>query len=147
MTVSPDPYQRVRETIVRLAPVWQDRMGLNHVEISHVFLDSQFGDGTSDDFLVTAVCETRWNYLQAKIKWFLPSAVRHPATTLEDTLVHELCHVLLAPEQALLEVKLEEIRGQTTGDEYDRVQAFMYERMEMATELASRAILKAWEGK
>lgn len=138
-------YDRVRSTITRLAPIWESRMGLTHFEINHVFLESQFGEMTEDDFLVTAVCETRWNYLQATIKWYLPSAVRHTDEELEGTLVHELCHVLLAPEQALLEVKLDQARADLGGDDFDQVQALMYERMEMATEYASRAIMKAWQ--
>lgn len=137
-------YDRVRETIRRLSPIWEGRMGLSHFEIQHVFLDSQYGEASSDDFLITAVAETRWNYLMAKIKWYLPSAVRHSESELEGTLVHELSHVLLAPEQALLDVKLDLARADLHGEEFDQIQALMYERMEMATEYAARAILNAW---
>jgi hypothetical protein len=117
----------VETTIARLAPVWQKRIGLAHFDITHVFLDSYYGDDGEEDFKVTAVTESRWQYLQAKIKWYLPSAVRHDAARLEEILVHELCHVLLAPEQT-------------------HMKARHSEHLELATEMVARAVLAGWKG-
>lgn len=124
MTVK-QQYKRVEEFIASNGPMWQERMGLAHYEIEHVFLDSYFGDDGEQDFKITAVTESRWQYLQAKIKWYLPSAVRHDAFTLAGTLVHELCHVLLASEQ-------------------DHVPDRFSDHLELATEMASRAVMAGW---
>lgn len=139
-------YQRVEKLIRRLAPIWQKRMNLSHFEIEHVFLDSYDGGVGIDDFAVTAVAETRWNYQEAKIKWYLPSAVRHSDERLEGTLVHELCHVLLAPEQSLIDIELEKVarEQERTSDGFDILIQQFYERLEMATENAARAIIAGW---
>lgn len=123
---------------------WQERMGLTHFEIEHVFLDSYFGDDGEEDFKITAATEVRWNYMQAKIKWYLPSCVRHNNEHLEKTLVHELCHVLLAPEQALVDAKVEEERSDLTTSDSNALEARYYERMELATEMTTRAIWRTW---
>lgn len=138
-------YQRVEALINRRGPIWQDRMGLGHFEIGNVFLDSfdgEAGDGT--DFAVTAVCEVRWNYQQAKVKWYLPSAVRHSDEELESTLVHEYSHVLLAPEQALIDIELEKAARQERGEDFEPLVQQFYERLEMATENTARAIMRGW---
>lgn len=139
-------YARVEKLIERLAPVWQERMGLGDFEIEHVFLDSYEGGVSADDFAITACAESRWNYKQAKIKWYLPSAVRHSDETLEGTLVHELCHVLLSPEQDLIDIELEKAarEHEQTSDEFDQLVDQFYQRLEMATEMAARAIQRGW---
>jgi hypothetical protein len=139
-------YQRIEKLIRRLAAVWQERMGLGHYEIEHVFLDSFEGGVGIDDFAVTAVAEVRWQYQQAKIKWYLPSAVRHTDADLEGTLVHELCHVLLGPEQNLVDVSLEQAARQLNNvDDLDPLVEQFYQRLELSTEMASRAIMAGWQ--
>lgn len=130
--------------VERLSPVWVERIGLTHFEIRHAFLDSYDGAGSTDDFHTTAVCETRWQYMQAKIKWYLPSAVRHDDEQLERTLVHELCHVLLSPEQTLLDVKLEKAVDGVPAEDADDLQDRYFERLELSTEMTARALLRAW---
>lgn len=130
-------YIPIAELVLRQSPVWQKRMGLAHVEIENVFLDSFFGDDGEEDFKVTAVTEVRWQYDEAKIKWFLPSAIRKDEEQIEETLVHELCHVLLAPEQ-----NLDLLEGH-----HDMVDAYLeafLEKRELATERTARAIWRAW---
>lgn len=127
MTKTSAGTDRVIALIEALAPLWQERMGLSHWEIDHVFLDSYFGeDEAGDDFCVTAITECRWNYLEAKVKWFLPSAVRWDDARLESTLVHELCHVLLSAEQSCI------------------VKTVDCEKQELTTEMVSRALVSAW---
>lgn len=118
-------YKELEKLVLELAPIWQERMGLSHFEIEQSFLDSFLGDDGEEDFKITACAETRWNYMQAKIKWYLPSAVRHSPERIEQTLVHELCHVLLNSEQTHVPSK--------GGD-----------GVELATEMACRAIYNGW---
>lgn len=138
-------YESLERLVEDRSPVWQERMGLAHYEIEHAFLDSYFGDDGEEDFKITATTESRWNYLTAKIKWYLPSAVRHNDERLEQVLVHEMCHVLLSPEQALLEDELELNASALSSDEQAIVSKLYYERLELATESVSRALWKAYE--
>lgn len=132
-------YQAIIDQIEEQAPIWQDRLRLGEWEIEHIFLDSYYGDETADDFKVTAVCEARHQYFMAKVKWFLPSATRHTPEHLEKTLVHEDCHILLAHEQSVVD-RLTLIGG----NEADTLIEIYAELRETSTELACRALWKAW---
>lgn len=132
-------YQHVNDLIEALSPAWADRMRLGEWEIEHVFLDTYYGDETADDFKVTACCEARHQYYMAKIKWYLPSTVRHTDEHLEKTLVHELCHVLLAAEQSIVDRLY-----QVGGNEAETLVEIYAELRETSTELACRALWKAW---
>lgn len=144
--MSKNPTDRVVSLISRKSGLWQARMGLTHWEIEQVFLDSFYGDDGEEDFKVTAITESRWQYMQARIKWYLPSAVRHSDDELEKVLVHELCHVLLAPEQALIDTKTHHdvTHSQMLGSEADALWERNYEHLELATEMATRAIMAGW---
>lgn len=122
-------------------------MGLGHFEIEHVFLDSYFGDDGEEDFKITATTETRWNYMQAKIKWYLLSVVRHSDETIIRVLVHELCHVLLAAEQGLIDARLmwESYDRDLSEREADELTERYYELLELSTEMTTRAILNGWQ--
>lgn len=129
-------YAPIERKILRWSKQWQKRLGIEHVEIEHVFLDSYFGDDGEEDFKVTAVTEGRWNYYEAKVKWYLPSAIRHDDVKLEETLVHELCHVLLMAEQSIIET--------LRSEDMDKVADILMEKVEASTELTARAIWKAY---
>lgn len=142
-----DPTLRVISVINQNAPKWQRRMGLMHWDIEHVFIDSFYDDTTGEDFKVTAITESRWQYMQARIKWYLPSAVRHDNDVLEKVLVHELCHVLLAPEQSLIDTKTTNdiYHSHALGPDADALWERNYEHLELATEMATKAIMAGWE--
>lgn len=145
--MSRSPNERVENLIIRLAPKWQKRMGLTHWEINHVFIDSFYEDDGQEDFKVTAITESRWQYMQARIKWYVPSASRHDDEELEKTLVHELCHVLLAPEQALIDTKTshDTYHSHFLGSDADALWERNYEHLELATEMVTRAVMAGWK--
>jgi hypothetical protein len=142
-----DPNLRVISVINQNAPKWQRRMGLMHWDIEHVFIDSYYDDSSGEDFKVTAITESRWQYMQARIKWYLPSAVRHDNDVLEKVLVHELCHVLLAPEQALIDTKTNDdvYHSHYIGPDADALWERNYEHLELSTEMVTKAIMAGWE--
>lgn len=137
-------YERVEDLVLSASPVWQSRLGLDHFEIEHVFLDSFMGEDPDDDFKITAVCECRWNYLEAKIKWYLPSAVRHDDQKLEETLVHELCHVLLSAEQGVVANLDFGDDDELTDDDRDALEEADHALVELTTEMVARAFWRAW---
>lgn len=111
------PNDRVKDTVGRLGPLWQDRMGLGHFTITHTFLEL----GGED----IAVTDARWNYLEARINWYLHIAARFTDEDIEEALVHEYVHILLCPEQSVVPAK-------------------HTDQMELATEMAARAVLAGW---
>lgn len=117
-------------------------MGLNHYQINHKFLDTLY----DDDPAVTAITETRWQYMTANIKWYLPSAIRSNPDQLIEVLVHELVHVALAPEQTLIDERLTQHNAENpmTEHEWGALQTAYYERLELATETITRMIINAY---
>lgn len=116
-----NPSDRVVRYVTRRAPVWQKRLGLEHWTIKHVYLDDE-----RDDAIATT--DAMYQYLQAKVKWYLPLAVQQTDTELEAVLVHELAHVLLAPVGVL-------VRSDQERD---------CELLELSAEMTCRALLRGW---
>lgn len=146
-------------------PIWQARMGLNHIEITHHYLDAtsdmmlgsrpknrpgivrcgyQSGGGEAQ---YTAFVETRWNYQMADVYFILPSVLQWTDERMDQVLVHEYSHILCAPEQYLLEYKIAEEAAdeEMTSNDLDALASLYYERLEMATENVARAVYSAWE--
>lgn len=111
----------VRAFITKRAGLWQERLGLGHFDIYHVFVDDFYGEEDVDSIKTVAKTVSRWNYFEAKVTWYLPSAARHDDDYLERTLVHELCHVLLCAEQEFIPER-------------------HHEKCEMTTEMVTRAV-------
>lgn len=145
MTTKQENHERIQTFVDERKDLWQKRLRLEHIDIEHVFLDSYFV-GPSDDFVVSATTEGRWNYMQAKIKWYLPSIGRHSDHRLEEILVHELVHVLLMPEQNLLDYKLAEKQTKEAMDEGEAnsLMAMYYDLLEMSTENVTQTLIRAW---
>jgi hypothetical protein len=134
----PKAYKEVRRAVEGESLLWQARMGLAHWEIEHVFVDAWYYEGGADDHRVTAVCEARWNYQFATVRWFLPSAARHSEDRLRAIVVHELCHVLLSAEQSLVDsmMDLGTVEAQAAA-------VACMEKVELSTEVTARALLEA----
>lgn len=141
-----EEYERVPRLIEEIRHVWQERLGLGQWEIEHVYLEEFYHEDSGDDFKVTATTQTRWNYEQAKIAYYLPSAIRHNDKYLERVEVHELFHVILSPEQELLYDKKDSLSSNNafTDPENEMLQAQFDQRLELATERATKAALAGW---
>ena len=131
-------YAEIERLVRKMTPTWEKRLRLDLVVVEHAFLDSYFGDDGEEDFKISAVTEVRWNYDQAKVKWYLPSIARHDDAELERILVHELCHVVLAPEQGIVDT----VRGWDVVEE--KTIDVLTELREAATERMTRILLIAY---
>lgn len=164
MTVKGRDYSQIIRFLDRKAAIWQKRMGLAHIEIEMHYLDVTSGlllgtapknhpgrvrcsYGATGDLTFTAFVETRWNYQMADVHFCLPACVQWPEERLEQILVHEFSHVLCAPEQYLLDLKLEEVAAAEAmpSVDYEILSSMYYERMEMATENVARAVWAGWQ--
>lgn len=125
-----EAHNHIKELLDGSLHGWVRVLGLSAYEIEIVYLDSFDPEEDQDgDFHTCMCCEVKWHYEMAKIKVYLPSAVRFDDEELEKTLVHELCHILLSPEQACCT---------KTSDS---------EKVELTTERVSRALYNLAIGK
>lgn len=100
---APAAYAGIERKVERWHRKWKKRLGLEHWEIELLFMDSLSGlEDQADDFLITGTTEVRWNYFEARIKYYLPRCVQKTDEALERTVLHELVHVLLSAEQSEL---------------------------------------------
>lgn len=140
-----DQFQWIQDQVLEQHETWVERLPtLGHWEIEHAFIDSYFGDDGEEDFKITACTESRPAYWQAKIKWYLPSAVRHDPEKLEKTLVHELVHVVLSVEQQHIEVRFETSDVVVSSTEQDAITKLLMNDIESATEAVTKALWAAY---
>ena len=132
-------YAEIERLVLREAPKWCARLGIDHIIIDYAFLDSYFGDDGEEDFKVSAVTEGRWQYDQAKVKFYLPSCARHDDAEIVRILVHELCHVVLMPEQSLVDTV------RTWDVVEDKTLDVMTDLRELSTERMTRIVLRAYQ--
>lgn len=139
-------YNQTIKTIQKLAPIWQTRLGLNHWDITHTYLETYYGEEHNEDHKVTATTNAQWQYMDANIKWYLPAAIQHNETTIEKILVHELVHVLLSPEQTLIDTEIvhSSTHGQYSETQTNALSERNYEHIELATEMTAKALYNAY---
>ena len=80
--------------IERLASEWEPRLDLPGITVIHRYFENFGGDNDSG---IIAETEVHYVYRDAVIRWYMPAVVRLDDTDLEDCLVHEYVHVLIAP--------------------------------------------------
>jgi hypothetical protein len=68
-------------------------MDLGHFTINHVFREII----KEDEPDTLADTKAFWQYRQARIAWYLPTLSQFGKPEVENAMVHELTHVLLAP--------------------------------------------------
>lgn len=142
MTTEPQ-FKPVVQFITKRAPVWKKRLCLSEWDIKHVFVETTH---EHNDYSTAATTAAAWQYMSATITWYLPVATRFGETFLEATLVHELAHVLLSPEQNLIDTRIasDSANTQYTTSENDALTDRNYELMEFSTEMVTKALLKGW---
>ncbi len=118
-------HEATERAILRLVREWEPLLDLPGVAVEHRFHDTFLDPANPDATCAQAV--TRWQYREAVIHWYLPGAVRQTSDELENTLVHEYVHIMLAPT-------------------HDRLKAGSEEHDELATENVARALLATRRG-
>jgi hypothetical protein len=137
-------FKPIIQFINRRAPIWKKRLCLSEWDIKHVFVETTH---EHNDYATAATTAAAWQYLSATITWYLPVAVRFSEDFLEATLVHELTHVMLSPEQNLIDTRIasDSANNQYTTSENDALTDRNYELMEFSTEMVTKALLKGWQ--
>lgn len=94
-------YETAVKQIEGMRKDWQDVMGLGWIDIDHKYLEVY----NEDDHQTIADTEALWQYRIATVRWYLPSVVRLDYEDIEDALVHEYTHILIAPIESKLPEK------------------------------------------
>lgn len=117
--------ERTEATIRRLVKEWEPLLDLPGVAVEHRFHNTFLDPANPDATCAQAV--TRWQYREAVIHWYMSGAVRQTRDELENTLVHEYVHIMMAPV-------------------HERLKAGSEEHDELATENVARALLATRHG-
>lgn len=86
-------YENLRNDIVELGTKWQSILDLGHFTVNHVFRETI----KEDEPDTLADTKAFWQYRQARIAWYLPTLSQFDKPEVENAMVHELTHTLLAP--------------------------------------------------
>lgn len=88
-------YEKLKKRINDLVHEWRHLMKLDRMRINCTFDRSYSSEPAGMAALTTM---DRWKYLEFDIHWFLPTLAEYDdPEDLEQVVVHELVHVLLAP--------------------------------------------------
>jgi hypothetical protein len=82
---------RVRAAIAR----WDQPLGLRWWKMRYEYAREHDNPGCDEVSRRVARCWTSWQYLEATIRFYLPALVDLDDAEVEQTVVHEMCHVLL----------------------------------------------------
>lgn len=93
MSVYDEAWARVEQA----TKAWGHRLGITNVTHRRI-------DTVADHPYEGVVAETKgaWEYRQASILWYVPNVCTVDDPELERIVVHEFCHVLMAPMESLV---------------------------------------------
>ena len=78
---------------MKLVEKWRENLGLNTYRL-HNSWATEPKEGSPN---CAASTEMRWEYLEADFTWYLPNLKQLNDDELEECVVHEFCHILIAP--------------------------------------------------
>ena len=82
-----------KERTKTLVEFWQAQLGLDWLTFKHNYTTAY----DSDDPHTCACTEAYWQYRDVKFTWYLPAIARLDDDELEDVVVHEFVHSMIAP--------------------------------------------------
>lgn len=139
-----NPHAVLEEFIHDRMDLWQERLGLDHWTIDTRCNAGFMAEDGQGSMRCTAETEGRWQYMQAVVTFYMDAAARHSWEEIDRICCHEMVHVLLMPEQsAFFEKSVDDADGAYDKDA-DQMLAMRAERLELSTEMATRALLRAW---
>lgn len=93
-------FKRLRDRIKRIALPWIETLGLKwwNIELEYSrdgkdMLSRQEESGAVWDCMATA--SAKWEYLSATVRFNMPTLMDCSDESLEKTILHELCHILV----------------------------------------------------
>lgn len=87
-------FQETRRKIRKLLDKWRPRMSLHGWSIDNGYHDDPIEESSSAGYEMAAKTSCQWQYKTATIRWYVPGLAKMSPERLEETVVHELCHVV-----------------------------------------------------
>ena len=89
-------YNKQKKRILKFIDKWRAPLGLNWWKIDIEYLRAGFENAIDGEgFRTIAVCNSKWQYLEACIKFDIPAVAGLNDSDLEDVVVHEFMHIFL----------------------------------------------------
>lgn len=85
-------YEAQKARVTAFLDIWIAPLGLRWWKLTHVWKRTT-ESGTHGP--LQATCSAAWEYMDACIEWYLPTIATLADDALEDTVIHELMHVLV----------------------------------------------------
>ena len=82
----------LKQRILALFALWQPRLGLSHWDIIYTWRREK---KSPEEGTIMSVFST-WEYQKADVWFYLPTCAEQTEQQLENAVVHELCHMLVA---------------------------------------------------
>lgn len=86
-------FKQLQRKIVKLSREWRDKLGLSSYRLHHTW-NRETKDKVDN---CGAEVSMRWEYLEADFTWYMPALQELNDDELEETVIHEFCHILIAP--------------------------------------------------
>lgn len=86
-------YEETKQRLERYLKKWHPLLQMGFFQLKYQYIRGL----CTDDSQTCAVTNTHWVYRRAHITWFIEKLASLSDAELEDIVVHEFCHVLLAP--------------------------------------------------
>lgn len=99
-------YKETKKLILEYAKEWEELLGINHITITHRFIESF---KTEDDPDTLADTQFYWQYRSGTMRWFLPAIIREDHKGLREDILHEYIHVLVSSMEIELSNKYEKV--------------------------------------
>lgn len=86
-------YEALKKKITKLTTLWRDELGLGSYRLHHNWAR------TTKERVDNCGAEVkmRWEYMEADFTWYVPALQDLDDDELEEVVVHEFCHILIAP--------------------------------------------------
>lgn len=101
-------YRSAKSRVEKLIEKWFKPIGMGWWQ---VYID--YNRGYSDELTTIAITNCNWQYRTGHIEFFLPVCQELNDEKLEEAIVHEFCHILVAPIQDLRDDQSREITEHT----------------------------------
>lgn len=124
MTLDDARFKKEKERVRKLITKWQGPMGLRWFKVDLEFTRDPAPDGTHTQAMTNMAS---WRYHEFTITFYIPDTMHLSDEDLENTIIHELTHCLLAPISCNL-------RGVENDDPYRR------DLMEFNTQMVTNAM-------
>ncbi len=92
-------YTALKAKMKKLSFVWAERLGLSWYRINFEWVRDHAYEKGSDRRDTAGECSASWQYREATVTFYLEKLAAFSDEVIEETIVHELSHVLIAPIQ------------------------------------------------